>query len=347
MRIFGAHTSRPASDHQKAVHKLDAALSKMVNCFLLQASAVASFEVFGGSADSCGWNIGIGNEDVNRYGMHNEGSDWANDPAYYRTVIQSDGQDVTHVTDFGGTFQLDANSSTASTTALVNAGSYYSANDVAISLSTGAQALPSFVTNAIGAGNSIESVSNISSNGAVANWLNGGSRTPSGGPFTSFKNSYVGEMNITSSNNLSFYDDATTVMSVNANAGLSLNSFSTPTGIDGQAAVQPEHLGWKIDPLLEGFIGKVAITDRGTMPFVLRVTGVNKGDGDGTAITLNCANIMLADGQIRDLIGYKMHTSASESWVSILRSNLYQNPSHVTRLKLESAVQINSFFSPF
>ena len=30
MRIFGAHRSRPASCHQKAVHKLDSAVSKMV-----------------------------------------------------------------------------------------------------------------------------------------------------------------------------------------------------------------------------------------------------------------------------------------------------------------------------
>ena len=30
MRVFGQHKSRPASDHQKAVYKLDAAVSKMV-----------------------------------------------------------------------------------------------------------------------------------------------------------------------------------------------------------------------------------------------------------------------------------------------------------------------------
>src|SRR5580693_9316658 len=30
MRIFGQHNSRPGSDHQKAVHKLDAEVSKMV-----------------------------------------------------------------------------------------------------------------------------------------------------------------------------------------------------------------------------------------------------------------------------------------------------------------------------
>ena len=98
-----------------------------------------------------------------------------------------------------------------------------------------------------------------------------------------------------------------------------------PKGVQSQKRIAFGHNGkgrfspfcfadeYQIETTKNGTVvcASVGKTDGGAMPFELRVTSVKKGDGHGTAITLNCANLMLADGQIRDLIGYKFAVDPS------------------------------------
>jgi hypothetical protein len=168
------------------------------NCLVLATSSVASFEVFGGSYDACGWTILAGNVNIALYGMHSEDTGSATYGPYFR--ISQTNDSVSTVLVSGGTFWLDATSNTS--TALINSGSNLTASGVTIDRSTGAQ-LSSFITNTNGSANANLSVCNtIVANTAVSKLFSNatGVGIPQNGCLTSYKNSYPSGWYVSSAN---------------------------------------------------------------------------------------------------------------------------------------------------